>query len=297
MSGTKALDPRIMRFVLNIGGQTMTYTDNGTGVGLYMSAKGTKFANAIQNQCTIQIGNLTLTEKNFLLSECSPYNQNTSPKTMEVYAGRVSTGFSLVFAGDVTNCNVTQPPDILTTLKSATGQALKSYVRSVSGGKTQKFSAISAGVAQRLGLGLKFEATDKSIANYGYSGSQLKEVSKLGSAGNVNAYIDDNMLVVKNNNSPLQNITTVVSMNEGMVGVPELTEEGVKLQFLFNNSTTLGGAVKLTSEINPTLNGLYTIAKLEFDLTNREAPFYYTATCVNPQLSPYLAAAASANGG
>lgn len=294
MSGSQppVIDPRMLKLVITIGTTQYIYEDTGdiTSPGLFMTAKGSKYANAIQNECTLTISNLASNEKNFILTETSPFNQNTEAKQMEVYAGRVSTGYALVFSGDITNVNATQPPDVDVIIKSATGQHLKAGVVGINRGAQAKLSAIAGGVANDLGLQLNFQASDKLISNHTYSGSQLGEVTKVGDLGNVNAYIDDNTLVVKDWNVPLKNTAVVVNETTGMIGIPELTEEGVQVTFLFNNITQLGGMVQLTSTNNPSLNGNYTISKLDFDLANRDTAFYFKALCINPQLSPYIAA-------
>jgi hypothetical protein len=64
-----------------------------------------------------------------------------------------------------------------------------------------------------------------------------------------------------------------------MIGIPEVTEQGVKVKFLFDSVTKLGGAVRITSVLNPSANGYYVIFKLEFDLTSRDNNFYMTAQC------------------
>jgi hypothetical protein len=279
------LDPRMLKIVVAIGSTAYTYEDTGSSLGFGMTARGTKYANAIQNECEVEIFNLSADEKNYIVTETSPFNKNTDAKTITVYAGRVSTGYSQVFTGDITNATIKPPPDVALTLKSATGQALKRIVGSSISLKQVKLSAVAGNVAASLGLQLNFQATDKLVSGYAFSGSQLKQVDKIGDLGPVSAYVDDNNLVVKNINLPLADELTYVNLNTGMIDVPEVTEEGVEVKFLFNNNTKLGGAVQLESVINPSCNGSYTIFKLAFDLSNRDTNFYYTATCVNNQYS------------
>lgn len=283
MSGNiTEFDPRIMKIVLIIGNQQFVYEDNGTGSYLYLAAKGAKYANPVQNECTVRIGNLSNDDKNYILTRTSPYYQTDIVKQLSIFAGRVSTGYSLVYTGDITNSKPTQPPDVFVELTCKTLQSKKGTVKGSKAGSQTKLSAIAAGVASDLGLQLNFQATDKYISNYAHSGSVLKQVNKLTdlSQGQVSAYVDDNTLVVKPMALPLPDYETDVSASTGMVGIPETTEEGTQVKFLFNNNTKLGGAIKLTSELNPSVNGYYVIYKLEFDLANRETPFYYIAQTI-----------------
>jgi hypothetical protein len=136
---------------------------------------------------------------------------------------------------------------------------------------------IAAKAASDLGLSLNFEASAKQISNYSYTGSAAKQVEQLGTLGRVNAYIDDKTLVVKDFNKPLANRVRHLSLNSGMVGIPEFTEHGVKVKMLFDNQTTLGGGLVISSKLNPAANGSYTIFKLAFELASRDTPFYLIA--------------------
>lgn len=267
------LDPRLLRIGIEIGGQLKLYE------GLAMTASGTKFANANQNECEVKITNLDEATRNYLLTETSPFNKSKKRKLLTVEAGRKSTGYSLVFAGDITNTVGAQPPDITLTLKAATGDYAKGQIIASSQPGVVPLRNIASRIAQDLGLSLTFEAKPKQISNYSFTGSAVKQVEQLGAMGRVNAYIDDRALVVKDFNAPLAKRTRELSPDTGMIGIPEFTEQGIKVKMLFDNQTVLGGGVNITSKINPAANGLYTVFKLGFELASRDAPFYYIAEC------------------
>jgi hypothetical protein len=189
----------------------------------------------------------------------------------------VSTGTARMFTGEIISSSPTQPPDIGLRLKAQTGAFQKGNLVGRSGMAKEKLSAISKRVADDIGATLEFEATDKFIANYSFSGATLTQISAVGEAGKVDAFQDDDVLVVKDAGKPRKNRTKIINSNTGMIGIPEVTERGVKVQFLFDLDTDIGGAIDLTSELNPSLNGNYTIYKLGFELANRDTPWYYTA--------------------
>ncbi len=273
MAGTPELDPRLLRIGIEINGQLKLYE------GLAMTASGTKYANANQNECEVKITNLDQATRDFLLTETSPFNKNKKRKLLTVEAGRVSTGYSLVFAGDITNAVGAQPPDITLTLKAATGDYAKGVIIASSQPAVAPLKNIAAKVAKDLGLGLSFEATPKQISNYSYTGSKVKQVEHLGAMGRVNAYIDDAALIVKDFNAPLEKRTRELNLDTGMIGIPEFTEQGIKVKMLFDNQTVLGGGINVASKLNPAANGLYTVFKLGFELASRDTPFYYVAEC------------------
>lgn len=264
-------DPRILRVGIQIDGQIKTYE------GLQISASGTKYANPNQNECEVKITNVSRDTHDYLLSETSPFNLNRSPKKLIVSAGRVSTGAAVVFEGDITNAVGSQPPDISVTIKAKTGAYLNGKIVGKNAAPNSKLSSIAAGVAADLGLSLNFQATDKSIANYSHSGAALKQVDRLGTAGLVNAYINNNELVVKDLHVPLKNRSRILNIDTGMIGIPEFTEQGIKARMLFDNQTDLGYGLNIRSIMNPAANGEYVVYKLSFELTNRDTAFYLTA--------------------
>ena len=102
-------------------------------------------------------------------------------------------------------------------------------------------------------------------------------MDKLSAAGGVVAYIDNDRLVVKDALTPLTNRVRILNKDSGMVGVPKITEKGVVVQFLIDPETTLGGALRIESKINPAINGDYVINQLKFEVASHDTPFFYTA--------------------
>lgn len=266
------IDPRLIRVGIEVDGDLRTYTED-----MDIRVSGSKLASAQQNECEITISNLTRAARNFILTETSPFNPNRRPKLVTVDLGRVSTGLSRVFVGEVTQSAPSQPPDIGVTIKALTGSYAKGRVIARTGQPQEALSAIAARVAADLGVVLDFRATDKQIGNYAFSGPALRQVNNLELAGGVDAFLDDTTLVVKDRGTPIPDRTKVLSQESGLVGVPEATERGVKVTFMLDHDTVLGGALSLSSALNPALTGEYTIFKLDFEAASRDTPFYWTA--------------------
>lgn len=267
-----ALDNRLVTIGIEVNGQLLQYTQP-----LKITAQGMKFANANQNEATVTLSNISPEIQDYILTETSPFNANRTPKVLTISAGRVSYGVSQIYIGNIVSAKVSQPPDVTLTLRCLTGDYDKGDV--VSKSKTSKvsLSALAADIAKDLGLTLNFQANDKKIANYSFTGSNLRQVDVLGTLGFIDAFVDDKVLFVKESSLPLSEITKIISLDTGMIGIPDITEQGLTVTFLLDNSTRVGALLHVTSERYPAANGDYIIYQLGFDITTRDVPFYYTA--------------------
>lgn len=265
------LDLRRVRVGVEISGRIQWYE------GLRVKASGTKFANPTKNDCTVTISGLKRETRDYLITETSPFNDNRTPKRIILEVGRVSTGVFRLFIGDIVSVEPSSPPDLDLTIKAKTQSAQAGNVISTSGPAQARLSALSQKVASDLGLTLEFEAQDKNIGSYQHTGAALAQVEKLAAAGGVAAYIDDDRLVVKDMGRPLSGRVRVLTKDTGMVGVPKTTEKGITVQFLIDPETTVGGALRIESQINPAVTGEYVINQLKFEVATHETPFFYTA--------------------
>jgi hypothetical protein len=96
---------------------------------------------------------------------------------------------------------------------------------------------------------------------------------------NVAAFIDDDQLIVKDRDKiiNLSEITKVTTF----VGIPSWTEWGVEFTTMFVVGIKLATGVKLTSIMNPSLNGEYVAMEIDYSLTSRDKDFYVKVGC-NP---------------
>jgi hypothetical protein len=273
---TSSIDPRIITLQLTINGRSISYTAQGY-TPFNIKAVGTKYANALQNEATITISNLDKATQDFILSETTPFNLNTSPKIATIFAGRQSYGTAQIYTGNIISSSVSQPPDISITLKCLTGNFFKTNVITNNQTASNTLSIIGQQIANTLGIAYRFEASDKNIANYNFAGSSLKQVQLLNSMGGVNAFIDDNTLIMKNALIPLTGTTRILNLDSGLIGIPEFTEQGLKVTFLLDNKTVIGGGLNIQSQVYPAINGNYVIYRLGFNITSRDVPFYYIA--------------------
>ncbi len=265
------LPQRLMTIGIEVYGRIRNYT------GLNMYATGTKFDNENPGQCEVKISNLDTATRDFIGNETSPFNENRTPKRIYISAGYASIGEALLFVGDITKSDPSQPPDITLTIQAVTKNFEKGNIISRSQPPDASLSTIAKQIATDLGSQLTFQATDKQVSNYNFTGAASKQMGKLNALGQINAYIDNNVLVVKDLKVPLVNRLKIASIATGMVGTPEMTELGVKVKMFIDNQTVLGGALQVISQLNPSINGNYIIYKLSFEVASRDTPFYWIA--------------------
>lgn len=270
-------DDRIVKVVFTWGNGQQAIVDSSLDPTNppFISASGTKFADVTQNECSLSVGNLKRETRNALATNLTPVDYNQARKSVQVWAGRVSTGLFLRYEGDIVSGVPSQPPDIIMTFRSKTMQWYKQDIlaQSYAVGTTQ-MSQIAGDVAKSMSLNLKFEATDRQVSNYSYTGSAAKQVDKLGQLGGMDAYVDDGTLICKNKGMPLNNVSHVLSAESGMIGQVEPTEWGIRVKCLLSPNVTLGGTLTVTSIQNPSLSGSYTIYKTGFEIATRDTPFY-----------------------
>ena len=270
------LDPRIMRVGIEVEG-TMRFYDE-----LSITAQGEKYANFNQTRCNISITNLERSVRDFILTETSPINANRNPKRITLEAGRVSTGYTTVFDGNLYRSSISQPPDQVLSLRTLAGQFQKSRIVQNSFPGNIQISRIAAQIATDTQTTLNFQATDRTISNYSFTGSALQQMRKLEQFGGIEVFLENRQLVVRDRDTIPSGNVRLLSPDNGMIGIPIPTEQGIKVNFLFDHQTTLNTALDLQSERYPTFNGRYRIYKLTFNLANRDTPFYYTAECQRP---------------
>lgn len=270
------IDLRAIRIGIEVSGRMNYYS---AADGMRIKASGTKYANATQNECSVTISNLRRETRDFLLTETSPFNKNRTPKRLVVEVGRISTGLFKVYTGDIISAEPSSPPDVDIVLKSKTGNAANGVVVSKSAQATSRLSAIAAAVATDIGATLVFQALDKLIGNYTYTGGALGQVNRLAEAGGVRAFVDDTRLIVQDFDKAVSGRVKILNMNSGMVGIPKATEKGVEVTYLIDGESVLGGTLRLESKFNRSLNGDYKIDQLKFDVASHEDPFFYQATC------------------
>jgi hypothetical protein len=252
--------------------------------GLSVEYSVSKTAGGRMNEAEIRVANLAGEDRDYLVTATSPLQRPRQRKSVSIWAGYAETGLTRRFKGDIVSAGVTQPPDVWLILKAMTGYFSRGEIIAQEGPEVSRLSALAGQIAQKLGLGLQFEAQDKNIANYSFTGASLAQVDKLALAGLVDAYVDDDLLVVKDRGRGLAGRARALSQDSGLVGIPEVTETGVRARMLMDPFTAVGSTLKITSRLNPAANGSFTVYKLRDNCALRNTQFYLEAEALRPGL-------------
>lgn len=250
--------------------------------GISCEYTATKMSSGQMNEAEVKIANLSKADRDYLVTATSPLQRPRQKKSLTIWAGYESMGVSRRFVGDITLATVTQPPDIWLHLKAKTGSFARGDIVARSAGAQSNLSQVASTVAGDLGLTLDFQAEDKSIANYSFTGAALLQVDKLGQAGLVDAYVDDDRLVVKDRGKGLAGKVRKLSEETGMIGIPEVDEKGVKVKMLMDPHTGIGTTLEIESTLNPAANGRFVVYKMRDNAALRNTPFYIEAEAVRP---------------
>lgn len=241
-----------------------------------------KTAGATMNEAEIKIANINKDDRDWIVTETSPLILPRKQKGVAVYAGYESSGVTRRFVGDIVSATVSQPPDVWLTVKAMTGYFARGNILARSSAAQEKLSALAAKVAGDLGLTLDFQARDKSIANYSFTGAAPQQVKKLAESGLVDVFVDDDRLVVKDRGQALPARRRKLNERTGMIGIPEVDENGVKVRMLIDRYTVIGTQLEIESSMNPAASGIFTVFKTRESAANRAPQFYIDAEALRP---------------
>lgn len=287
-----AFDARLVEVDIQLPTQTFTFPGS-----FAINASGSIFGCPIQNTCVLRINNLTSATRNEILTLASPLlsppannpaaniklnpDGSRPPVIVTLKAGRQSSGLFVLYIGNVFSCEVTQPPDIGIVLRALNNNYQASLTYNIQLPATTQLSAIASAIATKSGLFLDFEATDKNISNFNSTTSNAYNIDNLSKLGNIHVGIDNDTLWVTDSNKARKNTGFLLDDSTGMIGVPQVTSEGVVVKMMLNSAIHIGGEITIDSKINPSANGTFKVMKIDYEIASRDQPFWFTLLCQN----------------
>ncbi|QIQ61325.1 hypothetical protein V039C_0047 [Vibrio phage V039C] len=271
------VDSRLIRLGITIEGKRTWYENYA------IHAKGTKVSAALSSQCDITITGLKSETQNYILQNCRPGFINSGKRVrVELEVGRESYGVSPYYSGDVFRAFPVPKPDIGINLKCLIGYVNKRKIVSRGGlGEFTSLRQIATWVAEDNGYKLSFQITDRNVRSYSFTGSAQASIENLEALANAEVFVDNDTLYVKPQGE-LAKGRIVYQVNNRYRNLiqAQATEYGVIVKMLFHPDVTIGSVIDLESELNPSINGQYTVFRANFDIKKRGTEFYLTAECL-----------------
>ncbi len=260
---------------------------------LNLKVKIEKNVLAMQNRADIEVINLGADLRARLLSNFTAWDKRLNDKGVKPlrWVGvKIEAGYgketNLIYVGEVVVCELTaSPPNTTIRFSCFTKQSDKTKDLTGRSPSNVTFKEYVLWAANQMGLNpgdVNFESSYESrrISNparsiYTVAGLiwDIQDQYK----PDVAAWIDDNILVVRDKNKVI-NPSEIVSLSE-FVGIPTWNEWGASFKVLMNPAIKLAKGVTINSELNKSLNGTYVITKVSYELTSRDTNFYVSAQC------------------
>ena len=279
----------LVRIELEMPDETVTLTEK-----LFLNVHIKKRALAIQNRATIDIGGMTQKMREYLLSNFTAFNKRLRETgrleakyiNVTIRLGYLVDGketLSVVFKGQVVTCEpVSGPPDMVVRLNCYTRQIDKTKFITSGAPDEVTFAEYVKWAAEQMGFGSNYicdtSINNEIIHNPGrtafVAAALLADIQSL-YRDSVAAYVDDDFLYVKDKDKIL-NPNEIVELNE-FTQPPTWNEWGVDFQVMFNPNVKLAQGARLTSIINPSLNGTtFVVMEVQYDAASRADNFTVT---------------------
>jgi hypothetical protein len=276
-----AFDGRLMRLTIQLPSGPQSFDQE-----FAIQASGRKYAGGIQGEAEVRVFNLTREIQNYILTQASPLltpGRPLTPINVALDVGRESTGLFRLYEGFCFQGGMTQPPDIGITFRALTNNLLTGVIAGSNAAQRATLEQLARNVADANGLELSFQSSQggKLVGNWSVSGSAQQQIDNLALAGDVDAFVDGSTLVVLDHAKSRDGSNVLIDAEGGMVGIPQVTENGVVVRVMINPAIKVGCGVTIDSKLNPAANGTYKVVQLNFEAASRDTPFWYTLGCSN----------------
>lgn len=244
--------------------------------GLAIKGQVSRKMGSTEAEANVSIANLAQSDIEYLTTFMSPYVKPQTKKLIRIFAGYSLTGWGKIFEGDIIEALPSDLPDTWLNIKAKSlyyaRRAPISY--GIANSDMQK---CGQSIAQELNLSFDWQAsTNKNLGIFNFNGSKAELIKEYNRLGDVVMYEDNGVLRVIDKNSKRSNQKPVklISIDSGMVGIPEPDKLGVRVKCLLDASVGCGDWVQVKSLKLPTINGYYQVYELVFDFATREQQFY-----------------------
>ncbi|SAK95401.1 hypothetical protein AWB78_05336 [Caballeronia calidae] len=284
-----ALRKRILKVTFHMPAGDVVF-DESTNLKVHVK----KDCMSSQNRAVIEIGNMTESVRQELLSEFTAFNRRktaTGQKSpayldMEITAGYIETDgkdtSTVIYHGQVVECGImSSPPNMVVRITCYTHQVDKVSYFDQAPPFEMNFKELVYWAGDKMGFDRAHVTCDTSHDNDSinnaarsiYTAGDLPLYLEQYFYPDVAAYIDDNFLIVKDRYKVL-NPSDTVHLSD-FIGMPCWNEWGVEFTTFFDSSIKCAQAATLNTVLNKSMNdGQWIVMSIDYELTSRDAAFY-----------------------
>lgn len=275
-------DDRVLVIGIETNGQLREYQGAATTVQV------TKSSDLSENSAEVSIANINPSLAQDIVRDTSPWNSRKKERLLTVRAGRATQGAAHIFTGDIVLAKLSAPPDRMLTMTAHTKDQGKYTFGSLQVSQLS-LQSVATQIAEKWGLTLRYEADNRMLESFSLNGTLKTALWRLSVEGKVDAYVDDENLVVKPYGRALRGNSIVISADTGMISMPVLDDKGVAVRMLFDPAIKIGQAITIKSAINPAAEGTYTLYRMICRLASRSADWYWDLYGNNQQIQDAIA--------
>lgn len=186
-----------------------------------------------------------------------------------IEAGYTADTVAQIFKGEITKAmaNFNDSPDVSFAITATAGSFPSITPQSpVSVKGQQPASEIIEQLATEIGYNVENNGVTASISNMYVQGSPIQKIKTIANAINADLIIDDNTIVITPRGEPRKHsITPVLSAENGLIGYPTFTDDGIDVVCFFNPEVQIGSTIKLESVV-PKATGTWKVTQCSHEL-------------------------------
>lgn len=186
-----------------------------------------------------------------------------------IEAGYTEDTISQIYRGEISSAKAdfNEAPDVSFTISSKSGSypsVIPQSPLSVQG--QQPAVEVIQQLASQIGYNVENNGVTTSINNMYIKGSPIQKIKTIANAINVDLIIDDNTIVITPRGKPRKNgVIPVLSKDNGLIGYPTFTDEGLQVVCFFNPELQIGGQITIDT-IVPKAKGTWKITEFSHEL-------------------------------
>lgn len=217
--------------------------------------------------CNVTISNLNIdVVKQLTTLSFRPLQRYKNQITIN--AGDVGTQLQTIFVGDFDNAygdfqNAPTMNLIVKAIACQHGALMATPATSVDG--VEQVAKLMEQWATEAGYTLENHGVNASVKNAVYRGSPVNKAKTLAREVNIDLIIDDGKFIIMPMDKAIEGNAVLVDPQNGLLGYPQFSNDGIELNMIFNPNLQIGGLIKVESVV-PRASGTWKVTKINSKL-------------------------------